>query len=149
MATALVLFVGLLLAPTTAPAVAGKGASSATKYGNAAHKATNSIRAKHDAVELGMDGCLRQQALEQANAMATSGDLSHQSMSAVAAKCKMGYVGENVAYGFRNGRSVVKGWMKSPGHRENLLSPNFRVMGIGAVKRDGVWWVAQVFGRRP
>ena len=33
--------------------------------------------------------------------------------------------GENVAFGFRTAASVTDGWMKSAGHRENILSPNF------------------------
>jgi uncharacterized protein YkwD len=59
-------------------------------------------------------------------------------------------VGENVAYGYPNGRSVVNdGWMRSPGHRANILNPDFRLMGIGARKgHDGRWYVAQVLGRK-
>ena len=60
----------------------------------------------------------------------------------------MGWVGENVAFGFRNGKSAVKAWMRSPGHRANILSANYHLMGIAAVNRDGVWWVAQVFGTK-
>ncbi len=28
-------------------------------------------------------------------------------------------------------REAFKGWMESPGHRENLLNPAFREVGIG------------------
>ena len=50
----------------------------------------------------------------------------------------MGWVGENVASGFTDGKALVSGWMHSPGHRANILSEHFRLMGIGAVKKDGV-----------
>ena len=42
-----------------------------------------------------------------------------------------------------------RGWMPSPGHRANILRPQYRLMGIGAVRDEhGRWWSSQVFGRR-
>lgn len=38
-------------------------------------------------------------------------------------------IGENLAVGFR-GTSVVDGWMRSPGHRENILQRGFDEVGI-------------------
>jgi uncharacterized protein YkwD len=43
-------------------------------------------------------------------------------------------VGENLAWGsgtHASPGSIVAAWMKSPGHRQNILSPRFRVIGIG------------------
>jgi hypothetical protein len=45
-----------------------------------------------------------------------------------------GWTGENIAWG--NGAlvspaSIVDGWMHSKGHRENILRPSFREVGIG------------------
>lgn len=38
-----------------------------------------------------------------------------------------------------------QGWMESPGHRENLLSPRFDRVGIGVVlDKNGASWVTQV-----
>lgn len=46
---------------------------------------------------------------------------------------KRGYryrlIGENLAVGYR-GTAVVDGWMRSPGHRENILQPSFDEVGI-------------------
>jgi uncharacterized protein YkwD len=46
---------------------------------------------------------------------------------------KRGYryrlIGENLAVGYR-GTAVVDGWMRSPGHRENILEPSFDEVGI-------------------
>ena len=42
--------------------------------------------------------------------------------------------GENIAYGERRlgtPRAIVRAWMRSPGHRYNILNPRFRQMGIG------------------
>ena len=38
-------------------------------------------------------------------------------------------IGENLAVGFA-GRRVVDGWMRSPGHRENILQRGFDEVGI-------------------
>ncbi len=43
-------------------------------------------------------------------------------------------VGENLAWGTRKRstpRAITKMWMKSAGHRANILSPSFREVGIG------------------
>jgi len=42
--------------------------------------------------------------------------------------------------------SVVKGWMKSKGHRENILTPYFKRQGIGiAISEDGRVYVTEDF----
>ncbi|MFI4984470.1 MAG: CAP domain-containing protein [Solirubrobacterales bacterium] len=47
----------------------------------------------------------------------------------------IGYeVGENIAWGtlwLATPRSIVAGWMASPGHRENILDARFRDTGVG------------------
>lgn len=121
--------------------------SGATKYANTAHTATNAQRAKHGLMKLKKNRCLRAMARAQAEKMAKARELFHQDLGRVQRRCRVGWVGENVAYGYGTGRAVVRGWMGSKGHRENILQRKFRLMGIAAVKRRGVWYVAQVFGR--
>lgn len=41
------------------------------------------------------------------------------------------YVGENIAAGHITAEQVVQGWMNSPGHRENILNPNYTEIGVG------------------
>lgn len=57
-------------------------------------------------------------------------------------------VGENIAYGYRTPSAVVRAWMRSPGHRRNILDCRFRHIGVGLVSRNGVPWWTQDFGRR-
>ncbi|MCA1734131.1 MAG: CAP domain-containing protein, partial [Acidobacteria bacterium] len=38
--------------------------------------------------------------------------------------------GENLAAGFASAKLVVAAWMRSPGHRDNLLSPSFEAVGV-------------------
>ncbi len=44
------------------------------------------------------------------------------------------YAGENLARDFSNAESAVNAWMASPTHRENMLSPNYKEIGIGVVE---------------
>ena len=37
--------------------------------------------------------------------------------------------GENIAAGYSTVLSVIEGWLKSPGHRANIMSPYFREIG--------------------
>ncbi len=40
-------------------------------------------------------------------------------------------VAENIAAGNTTPEAVVEGWMNSPGHKENILNPEFIHIGIG------------------
>ncbi|HEV3002144.1 MAG TPA: CAP domain-containing protein, partial [Solirubrobacteraceae bacterium] len=45
-------------------------------------------------------------------------------------------VGENIAWGsgtLSSPAGIVAAWMASPGHKENLLNPTYREIGIGIV----------------
>jgi uncharacterized protein YkwD len=56
-------------------------------------------------------------------------------------------LGENIAYGFPTAAAVVKAWMNSPGHRANILSPNFREIGVAVgVDAFGRLFFTQNFG---
>jgi uncharacterized protein YkwD len=59
------------------------------------------------------------------------------------------YVGENIAAGYVSPEEVVAGWMASPGHRANILSPSYTEIGIGLSSggQYGVYWTEE-FGAR-
>ena len=44
--------------------------------------------------------------------------------------------GENIAVGQTTPAQVVEGWMNSPGHRANILNPNFTKLGVGYAKTN-------------
>lgn len=52
--------------------------------------------------------------------------------------------GENIAFGYKNEREVVEGWLKSPGHCKNIMNGSYKEM---AVAKAGGYWT-QVFGAR-
>lgn len=51
-------------------------------------------------------------------------------------------LGENVAWGQQTPKKVLESWMNSPGHRKNILNPNYKEIGVGYV--NGYW--TQIFG---
>jgi len=58
--------------------------------------------------------------------------------------------GEVIDYQFNSieeiAQSSVAGWMKSPGHRENILTPYFKREGIGiVVSSDGKIYITENF----
>jgi uncharacterized protein YkwD len=59
-------------------------------------------------------------------------------------------VAENIAIGAETAEIVVEGWLKSPGHCVNIMSPDYTEMGIAYVTDPktgpGIYWT-QVFGR--
>ena len=55
--------------------------------------------------------------------------------------------GENVAMGARTPEEALRIWMKSPGHKANILKGDFTQLGVGIAKSaDGSLYYAQVFG---
>jgi uncharacterized protein YkwD len=59
-------------------------------------------------------------------------------------------IGENLAVGFSNNKEVIKAWLDSPAHRDNILNEKYREIGI--VVKQGIFddqeqtLVVQIFG---
>lgn len=62
------------------------------------------------------------------------------------------YAGENLARGFNEAEIVVKAWMASPTHRENMLSSNYDEIGFaverGVLTGEETTLVVEMFGSR-
>ncbi|MFE2878188.1 sigma-70 family RNA polymerase sigma factor [Streptomyces roseus] len=56
--------------------------------------------------------------------------------------------GENIARGQQTASSVMDSWMKSPGHRANILNCSFKDIGVGIHSGPGGPWWTQNFGAR-
>ncbi|MEV7192456.1 sigma-70 family RNA polymerase sigma factor [Streptomyces sp. NPDC093510] len=54
--------------------------------------------------------------------------------------------GENIARGQQSAASVMDSWMKSPGHRANILNCDFKELGVGVHNASGGPWWTQAFG---
>ena len=44
-------------------------------------------------------------------------------------------------------KAAVQGWMNSPGHRENILRPEYRETGIGIWRKGNTYYFTQLFMR--
>lgn len=53
--------------------------------------------------------------------------------------------GENIAKGYSSAAAVVRGWMNSQGHRDNILNPSFNTIGVGAYSGNGSTYWTQMF----
>lgn len=49
---------------------------------------------------------------------------------------KYRYAGENLARDFSSASAAVDAWMNSPTHKENILNPKYKEIGIGVVEGD-------------
>lgn len=117
---------------------------------------TNRQRRAHGCGLLRSSTALRKSARGHTVTMATAGVMSHQLPGEPKFSTRItraGYtnwrlVAENVARGFSGPTAVVSAWMKSPGHRRNILNCRLRDMGVGVVLQNGQLWWTQNFGRR-
>lgn len=156
----------LLLLATATPALTAGKSSPACRPGTVAGPsetesnillAINRIRAKHGLAQLKHSDRLEIIAREQSRDMANSGILSHRDCGGhdlgtriAAARVKeWRVIGENVgrSLGYRdNAETIVSVWMASEPHRNNILSGDFNVTGIGtALAEDGTLYATQVF----
>ena len=116
---------------------------------------TNAQRAAHGCGAVRVDVKLAYAARVQSGYMARTGRFSHTGAGGstfVARVTKAGYAGalsENIAWGYRSGAQVVAAWMKSPGHRANILNCKAKAVGVGAVfAANGNPYYTQDFGIR-
>ena len=109
----------------------------------------NSVRRGARVPALRRDAGLVRAARARASSMATGGRLSHAGWERVvrAAGVHGQTLGENVAYNYSSAEKVMRGWLRSPGHRANIVNASFRRVGVGCVvdARGKYWWV-QDFG---
>jgi uncharacterized protein YkwD len=105
---------------------------------------TNNERSHHDLRRLWMSQKITLVARAHSRAMAEAGNIYHRSNLAAGMPDNWRYLGENVGVGPTLWK-IHKALMNSPGHRRNILGRNFKAVGIGVVKQDGLWWVTQIF----
>jgi len=92
---------------------------------------------------LGIDDALTQAAQQHSDDMARMNNMDHTGSdgSSPGDRCqRAGFnwsaVAENIAYGQTSMDEVMQVWMDSPGHRENILNPQYKMFG-SAVSMSG------------
>ncbi|CAG8532353.1 17835_t:CDS:2 [Cetraspora pellucida] len=105
----------------------------------------NAERKKNNLPALTLDSRLTKAAQNHADYMASIKTLTHNDKSGdTGARIKsQGYswsaYGENIAYGQKNEVEVMKTWMNSPFHKENILDKRFKNLGVGYSSNGNYW----------
>lgn len=113
-------------------------------------KLTNNEREKYGLSLLKKDDTLEKIAATRVKEVAQ--DFSHlrpDGDSCFSAFEEMGivnvYMGENLAMGQKSSSSVMSAWMKSSGHKANILSSEYKRVGVACEESGGVYYWVQVF----
>ncbi|MEW6610773.1 MAG: CAP domain-containing protein [Patescibacteria group bacterium] len=118
---------------------------------------TNQARTEVGISSLTVNPLLERSAEMKAEDMATFGYFAHTNLQGESpwedfkrAGYEYTYAGENLAMDFREAEEVVRAWMESPKHRENILNPKYQEIGIvvttGKVRGRIVNLIVQHFG---
>jgi len=126
---------------------------------------TNDARRKNRLPPLSPDDSLALKAREKSDDMLKKNYFSHTSPEGKTIKDRMqeekpasyrtvSRIGENIYMGSRfdysidvktQARMIVDGWMTSPGHRKNMLEPNYTHLGVGVAARGKDCYATQIF----
>jgi len=147
-----------VLFPALAVAVDAPRVASADRLESAVLDELNLVRLEHGLQSLRLSPNLTEAADIHSREMVASGYFGHESSdgSHFSRRIKGFYkprsrkwtVGENLIWRTDRltARAAVTAWLVSPAHRENLLGPKFREVGISAVRAVGA---PGVYGNRP
>lgn len=98
--------------------------------------AISAYRRAHGLSAVRLDSRLDAVARRQARAMAASGTVSHSvggEFTLRVASLRKAIAAENIGAGFPTFSDMLKQWEASTGHRENLLIPGARRVGVAVV----------------
>jgi uncharacterized YkwD family protein/spore coat assembly protein SafA len=120
------------------------GSSNVSSFASQVFTIVNKERAKAGLKPLASDSSLSAMAMDKAKDMYSNHYFDHTSPTYGSPFNMMDsygirytYAGENIAMGQRTPQEVMTAWMNSPGHRQNILSPNY--MKIGIAYYNGEW----------
>ncbi len=121
-------------------------------------KLCNDMRASHGLAHLAENQLLDKIAEDRVRDMFQKQYIGHVSPTGEQASDyaqRTGYhykiIAENIAAGnFMNNQKVIDGWMQSPGHKQNMLSPDIKEIGVaidkGQQQGANTWIAVQIFG---
>lgn len=126
---------------------------------------TNEARHKNGLPSLDWDRSLAVKARDKSDDMLINNYFSHTNPEGKTLKDRfmeekpasyktISRIGENIYMGARldystdiktQARLIVDGWMTSPGHRRNILDPQYTHLGVGVSAKDKMCYATQVF----
>ena len=127
-------------------------AITATEYDAQVISDVNVHRAANLKPTLATSACLNDYAQAWSRTLAAKQQLVHRSstsLRSILSACGLRGVGENLAAGYGTGHAAVSAWMRSTGHRANILKSTYRLTAVGVTQDSkGRWWAVQLFGNR-
>lgn len=116
-----------------------------TSYAEQLTEATNDARTAEGLDELTRSACLEEAARERAAALVGEA-LAHEPLGGVVDECAPGSrAAENLVNSGARPDAVVDAWMDSSGHRNNIVDPRLREIGVGCVTGPDGYVCAQLF----
>ncbi len=107
---------------------------------------TNRVRAASRLPELGGSTCAEGEARQRAEHLVGAPTLTHAPLAGVIAHCRPDTTAaENLSRAAATPAAVIGAWLKSPGHRSNLLDPTLTEIGVGCVLDGQEMLCSQVF----
>ncbi|UQI48447.1 CAP domain-containing protein [Streptomyces sp. HU2014] len=139
-----------------APAAAAPAGGGGGKNGSHVQQVVdmvNAERAKHGCSAVTVNAKLTAAAQGHSDDMAARDYYAHTSPEGkgpgdriTAAGYRWSTYGENIFKSPKDARTAMDGWMKSQGHRDNILNCSFKEIGVGInFSANGPWWT-QNFG---
>jgi uncharacterized protein YkwD len=102
--------------------------------------ALNEIRIDNGLDPFGADTKLDTLAQSWADTMDANGAMAHGDFEHRFDKVYPNRIGgENIAQGQPDAESVIASWMNSPGHRNNILNPDYAFLGCGRSGGGSYW----------
>ncbi len=116
-----------------APAVA---LANITRTESSLLRQINRVRAEHGLPPLRIDGNLQRAARAHTRQMVATNSFTHGAFAIRMRHFDVSgrVAGENLAWGTGprgTASDIVRAWLASPGHRQNLLRPSYRRVGLG------------------
>jgi len=124
--------------------LAGVGAGRAEAAPGTWLSRINQFRAANGVIRLAEDVQASQVAQAWTQRMAAANTLSHNPNYSTQVTTPWYRIGENVGYGGSEA-ALFQAFQGSPGHRANLLRPEYNRVGIGQVVVNGTVWTTHVF----
>lgn len=132
--------------------------ATATQIEAAIRESINEVRQENELQTLQNNEQLAAVARNYSRQMAEQNFFSHTGADGSSLQDRVGaggiiywVVGENLFKGTNVPQPVnvaVDGWMKSPGHRANILRPVFTETGVGVWRVNNTYYITQLFLRR-
>ncbi|MFI0712890.1 CAP domain-containing protein [Streptomyces inhibens] len=133
-----------------APAPAGPRAATGTaaQFAQKIVDLVNAQRAQHGCGPLTVDPHLQAAAQAHSDDMAARNYYEHNTPEGVDPGTRMTNAGfrwnswaENIFKSPKDPATAMDGWMKSPGHRDNILNCSYKSTGVGVnLSSNGPWW---------